>query len=73
MSLRDTSVATEQAIKPGSKCHTGTQAWLSNKYLGLLRLTNMGIAMLFATGYYRGRSNSWLLFQTIKKRESINF
>ena len=67
MSLRDTSDATQQAINPGSKCHTGKQAWLSNKYLGLLRLTNMGIAMIFATGYDRGRSNGWLLFQTIKK------
>ena len=30
---RDTSVAFQQTINPGSKCHTGTQALLSNKLL----------------------------------------
>ena len=33
MPHRDTSVAIQQAINPGSKCHTVTQAQLSNKLL----------------------------------------
>ena len=33
MPHRDTSEAIKQAINPGSICHTGTQAKLSNKLL----------------------------------------